>query len=80
MKGFGSGDYGEFTFLDYIAIAGFLIGLENLDLNITQDDMDKQTAHLDASVNAKIQEALSDIHNHLKLQDEKLNEVLRRLK
>ena len=41
MKGLGSGDYGEFTFLDYITLVSFFIGLENLDLNITQEDMDK---------------------------------------
>lgn len=80
MKGFGSGEYGEFTFMDYLAIASFFIGLENLELNITQEDMDKQTAELDANVNIKINEALSGIHKHLKEQDEKINELLRRVK
>lgn len=79
MRGFGSGEYGEFTFLDYINIVGFLIGLENLNLNITQEDMDKQTADLDARVNAQIHEALTEIHQHLKVQDDKLNKLLKLL-
>ena len=80
MKGFGSGEYGEFTFLDYLTIASFLIGLENLELNITQEDMDRQTADLDARVNDKLEKALADIHSHLQIQDKKLDDILRRLK
>ena len=80
MAGLGSGDYGEFTFLDYLTIAGFFIGLENLELNITQEDMDNQTAELDAKVNEKINTALSDIHSHLQAQDKKIDELLRRIK
>ena len=80
MAGLGSGDYGEFTFLDYLTIASFLIGLENLEINITQEDMDKQTADLDARVNEKINTALADIHSHLQAQDEKIDELLRRTK
>lgn len=38
MKGLGSGDNGEFTFIDFLAIAGLYIGVQNLDLNLTQDD------------------------------------------
>ena len=79
MKGFGSGEYGEFTFLDYLTIASFLIGLENLELNITQEDMDAQTADLDARVNEKFEKALTDIHSHLQTQDEKLNQIIDRL-
>ena len=65
----GSGENGELTFLDLIAIVSFLVGLENLELNITQEDMDKQTADLDAHVNEQIQKALAEIHSHLEEQD-----------
>ena len=34
----GSGESGEFTFLDMLSIASFLVGVENLDMNLTQDD------------------------------------------
>lgn len=76
MKGLGSGDFGEFTFLDYITLVSFFIGLENLDLNITQEDMDKQTADLDAHVNAQLHDALTEIHQHLEIQDNKLDKLL----
>ena len=76
----GSGENGELTFLDLIAIVSFLVGLENLELNITQEDMDKQTADLDAHVNEQIQKALAEIHSHLEEQDNKIDEILRRMK
>lgn len=76
----GSGENGELTFLDFIQLVSFVVGLENLELNITQEDMDKQTADLDANVNEQIQNALSDIHSHLRTQDVKIDEILRRLK
>lgn len=75
----GSGDRGEFTFLDCIAIISFLVGLENLDLNITQEDMDKQTADLDKRVNDKIQNAIAEIHAHLELQDYKIDKMMEAL-
>lgn len=37
-KGLGSGENGELTFLDTLAIASFLISMQNLDLNLTQED------------------------------------------
>ena len=70
----GSGDSGEFTFMDYIAIVSLLIGIENLDLNITQEDMDKQTA----TVNNEVDKALDMIQTHLEIQDKKIDELLKR--
>ena len=75
----GSGNNGELTFLDVIGIVSFCVGLQNLEINITQEDMDKQTADLDARVNAQIQSALSEIHGHLQDQDNKIDELLRRV-
>lgn len=60
----GSGTNGEITFLDTIGIMSFLIGVQNLDLNITQDDM---------------QYVLTDIHSHLQQQDEKIDRILKEL-
>lgn len=71
----GSGDSGEFTFMDYIAIVSLLIGIENLELNITQEDMDKQTA----TVNNEVDKALDMIQNHLEIQDKKIDELLKRM-
>lgn len=74
----GSGANGELTMVDIIGLMSFAIGLENLDLNITQEDMDAQTADLDARVNSRLEKALSDIHTHLRTQDDKIDELLRR--
>ena len=76
----GSGAGGELTLVDVIGLMSFAIGLENLDLNITADDMAEQTADLDARVNEKFEKALADIHTHLRTQDDKIDEILRRLK
>ena len=65
----------ELTFIDLISIISFLVGLENLDLNISQDDMDAQTRELDK----RLREQISDIHSHLSVQDTKLNIILERI-
>lgn len=72
MSGLGSGDNGEFTFLDIISIISFCVGLRNLDLNIAQEDLDNQTQELDR----KLREVVDDIHKHLKRQDKLLEELL----
>ena len=74
----GSGTNGELTMIDIIGLMSFAIGLENLDINITQEDMDAQTADLDARVNSRLEKALADIHTHLRTQDDKIDELLRR--
>ena len=38
MSGLGSGDNGELTFIDWIALISFWVALQNLDLNLTQED------------------------------------------
>lgn len=77
----GSGNNGEFTFLDAITVISFLIGVENLDMNISQTDLQEETNRLDKKVDEKVQLALSEIHEHLEKQDtilqrleEKLND------
>jgi hypothetical protein len=75
MKGLGSGDNGEFTFLDFLAIASFYIGLQNLDLNLTQDD--KQDLQNDLA--EKTDSLLSEIHGHLTNQDKMLKRLEERL-
>ena len=47
MKGLGSGDNGELTFLDMLSVISFYVGLQNLELNIGQKDLDNQTQELD---------------------------------
>ena len=71
----GSGDNGEFTFLDTLAIISFCVALQNLELNITDQDITEQTQELDRS----LRKVVDDIHNHLSVQDAKLNLILNRL-
>ena len=56
MRGLGTGADGEWTFLDVLTIMGFCIGLQNLDLNISQENLDNQTQELDA----KLREVVDD--------------------
>ena len=76
MIGLGSGDNGEWTFLDIITLISFVIGIENLDMNISQTDLQEETARLDKKVDEKVQYALSEIHRHLEEQDRKLKEII----
>lgn len=75
MSGLGSGNNGEWTFLDILTVMSFCIGLQNLDLNIAQEDLDNQTQELDR----KLRIVVDDIHRHLKDQDKKIDEILRRM-
>ena len=75
MKGLGSGDQGEFTFIDLLAIMSFWVGVENLDLNLTQED--KQDLQQDLTDKSEI--LLREIHTHLEEQDKKLDKIMQRL-
>ena len=72
----GSGDNGEWTFLDILSLISFCISLQNLKLNIAQEDLDNQTKELDNDLRKNV----DDIHGHLAVQDEKLNIILKILK
>ena len=71
----GSGKDGEWTFLDIVTIISFFIGLENLGLNISQDDLQRESEKLDKTM----RESVEDIHHHLEVQDRKLNQILEEL-
>lgn len=72
----GSGNRGEWTFLDIISLISFCVGLQNLEENLTQSDLHE----IDVS-NAKRQDAiLSEIHEHLDAQDKKIDAIIKVLK
>lgn len=71
-KGLGSGENGEFTFLDILSILSFMIGTMNLNENLTQGD--KQDLLKEFSTKADI--LLKEIHSHLETQDNKLDKIL----
>ena len=72
----GSGNKGEWTFLDIVSLISFCIGLQNLEENLSQSDLHE----IDVS-NAKRQDAiLSEIHDHLTAQDRKLDAMIKVLR
>lgn len=75
MIGLGSGDNGEFTFLDIITLIGFYIGIMNYEENLTQSD--KQD--LENKLSNKMDSLLTEIHNHLENQDKKIDCIIERL-
>ena len=58
----------QLSFIDLLSILSFCIGLMNLDINITQEDVDSQT-----------QTILNELHVHLEMQDIKLDNIIERL-
>lgn len=66
----------ELSFIDLISIVSFCVGLQNLDLNISQENLDSQTQELDGRLRASVE----DIHQHLKRQDEKIDWIIEVLK
>ena len=60
---------GEFTFIDIVALVSFMVSLENLDENITQNDLAGQ-----------LHRVVDEIHTHLEEQDKKIDEILEVIK
>ena len=71
---FGS-DNNECSFLDLITLLSFVISLENLEENLSQND--KQDLQRDLS--EKADKILAEIHSHLEVQDNKLNDIMEKL-
>lgn len=71
--GLGSGENGEFTFLDNISIVSFFIGLMNLEENLTQSDKQE----LEDELNKRVDELLQEVHSHLQAQDDKIDRILK---
>lgn len=75
----GSGNNGQLTMLDWLSILSFAVGLQNLDLNVSQQDIQNQTQDLYTQFNKQIKTALSEIHSHLEKQDDKIDKILQLL-
>lgn len=72
MNGLGSGENGQFTFLDMISLISFFIGIMNLNENVTQGDKQELMEELDT----KTRFLLTEIHKHLEEQDNKINRII----
>ena len=67
---------GEWTFIDIVSLISFVVGLQNLELNITQENLDNQTIELKEQVDKEVKAALTEIHEHLERQDKKINKII----
>ena len=65
----------QLTFLDILNIASFLIGIENLEMNLDQND--KQD--LQKNLSEATDKLLAEVHAHLEAQDKNIDEILKRL-
>ena len=65
----------QLTWLDLLNVLSFMIGLENLEANLTQSD--KQDLQHDLTVTAE--RLLNEIHAHLEKQDAKIDEIMAHL-
>ena len=70
-----NGENRQLTWLDFLNVLSFLIGLENLEANLTQSD--KQDLQHDLTVTAE--RLLNEIHAHLEKQDAKIDEIMAHL-
>lgn len=70
MKGLGSGDNGEFTFLDLISLMSFSIAIQNNNLLNQQDKQELEN---------ELSSALEEIHEHLQSQDRRIDKILQLL-
>ena len=71
-KGLGSGDDGELTFIDLLSLLSFAVGLQNLEINISQSDLQATAEHLNNALKTEVE----DIHKHLIEQDKMLQKIL----
>lgn len=61
-------DQRQFDFLDIVSLISFAVGLANYQENVNQTDVQKI-----------VNQAIANIHEHLKNQDEKIDLILKEL-
>ena len=71
-KGLGSGENGEFTFLDMLNILSFLIGTMNLNENLTQGDKQDLLEEFSTKADVLLKE-IDDIFKDSKKYQEMVN-------
>lgn len=62
-------------FIDIINLASFILAVQNLDLNISTDDLTEKSNE----ISEDLHKSIKDIHEHLAVQDAKLNAIMNRL-
>lgn len=75
IRNSGSGNNGEYTFLDVLSIIGFIINVANLDQNLSQNDKTELLHEL----SNKTEDIVNEINLHLQKQDQKIDAILKML-
>ena len=55
----------EWSFMDLVSMASFLLSIANLEQNLDQNQLQDS-----------LNRVMTDVHNHLQEQDEKLDQIL----
>lgn len=58
--------------MNLLSFINFCVGLKNLDLNISQDDLQRTSKVLDDH----LKESIEKIQNHLEIQDQKIDYII----
>lgn len=58
--------------MNLLSFINFCVGLKNLDLNISQDDLQRTSKALDDH----LKESIEKIQNHLEIQDQKIDYII----
>jgi hypothetical protein len=66
---------GQYDLLDILNILSFLIGIMNYNENLTQGDKQELMQKFDDQT----QTLLTEIHQHLEIQDQKIDRILQQL-
>ena len=61
--------------LDALNVMSFIIGMMNLEQNMTQNDKQE----LESQFNTKVDQLLKEIHAHLQEQDNKIDIIMKKM-
>lgn len=71
----GNNNNGGLGPLDALNVMSFIIGVMNLEQNMTQNDKQE----LESQFNTKVDQLLKEIHAHLQEQDNKIDIIMKKM-
>ena len=71
----GNNNNGGLGPLDALNVMSFIIGMMNLEQNMTQNDKQE----LESQSNTKVDQLLKEIHAHLQEQDNKIDIIMKKM-
>lgn len=66
---------GGLGFLDTLNIMSFIVGMMNLEQNLTQNDKQE----IENQFSTKVDQLLKEIHEHLQQQDAKIDAIMNKI-